>query len=333
MNRKPLGLKKFLLVNILLLIFLVFAFILSITTGVARISFHDFILALLYPERYNESAIILTLRISRFLIGAIAGWSLCLSGAVFQGILRNPLADSYVLGVASGAAFGAVIDRLTGVEEIVFGMPLFALIWSLITILIVYLIARVDSKLNTGRMILSGVIVGTFFSACVSFILSVIPPGRLHSIMFWLLGDLSIQDLSVSVKMAPYIIIASALMLIYSSRLNLLALGEEGAEQLGINIKSTVTFLFFSSSLLTATVVSQCGVIGFIGLIVPHMVRIIFGPDNRLLLPASGLAGACLLVLSDLLARTVVSPAELPIGVVTAFFGAPFFLYLLKWRR
>jgi iron complex transport system permease protein len=333
MVRRPLSFKKFFGVLSLLMILLVIAFVLSLTTGVVNIGFRDALLSLFYSERHNGSTVILTLRISRFLIGAIAGWSLCLSGAVFQGILRNPLADSYVLGVASGAAFGAVLDRLTGIDTGVFGMPVFALLGSLLTIFIVYLIAKVDSKLNTGRMILAGVIIGTFFSACVSFILSVIPPGRLQGIMFWLLGDLSIQDFSISLSIVPYVILASALILLYSSRLNLLSLGEEGAEQLGVNVKATVTIFFFSASLITAAVVSQCGVIGFIGLIVPHMIRIILGPDHRLLLPASGLAGALLLVLSDLIARTVVSPAEIPIGVVTAFFGAPFFLYLLKWRR
>lgn len=333
MNRSPLSLQKFLLVMLLLLLFLGITFVLSISIGVADVGLKDSVVSLIYTERYNESSVILMLRVSRFLIGAIAGWSLCLSGAVFQGILRNPLADSYVLGVASGAALGSVLDRLTGVDSLLFGMPVFALICSLITILIVYYIARVDSKLNTGRMILAGVIVGTFFSACVSFILSLVPPGRLQGIMFWLLGDLSIQDFASSLKIAPYIVFASLLMLLYSSRLNLLSLGEEGAEQLGVNVKTTVSILFFSASWLTATVVSQCGVIGFIGLIVPHMVRIIIGPDNRLLLPASGLAGATLLALSDLIARTVIPPAEIPIGVVTAFFGAPFFLYLLKWRR
>lgn len=333
MNRKPLTLKKFILVHFFLLALLGISFILSISAGIAEINFGDSIRALIYTQRYNESAVILTLRFSRFLIGAIAGWSLCLSGAVFQGILRNPLADSYVLGVASGASFGAVLDRLTGMNEIVSGLPFFALIFSLLTILIVYFIARVDSKLNTGRMILAGVIVGTFFSACVSFVLSITPPGRLQGLMFWLLGDLSIQDFSLSLRLLPAVFVASALILLFSSRLNLLSLGEEGAAQLGVNVKSTVTIFFFSASLITSTIVSECGVIGFIGLIVPHIIRILLGPDNRLLLSASGLAGAVLLVLSDLVARTVFAPSELPIGVVTAFFGAPFFLYLLKWRR
>lgn len=333
MNRRPLSLKKFFWVLSLLTILLAIAFLLSITTGVADIGFKEALLSLLYSERYNESAVILTVRLPRFLIGALAGWSLCLSGAVFQGILRNPLADSYVLGVASGAAFGAVLERATGLDVLFYGLPLLALSGALCAILIVYFISRVDSRLNTGRMILSGVIVGTFFAACISFLLSIVPSGRLHSMVFWLLGDLSIQDISVSVSILPYVLFGSLPVLYYSSELNLLSLGEEGAEQIGVNVKRTITVFFLAASILTTAVVSVCGIIGFIGLIVPHIIRIIFGPDNRLLLPASGLAGAVLFVFSDLIARSILAPAELPIGVVTAFFGAPFFLYLLKWRR
>lgn len=333
LGRARLDLKKIVFVLLTLLFLLSLAFLLSIGTGAAHTGFLNALLSLFYPERYNESAVVLTVRFPRFLIGAVAGWSLCLSGAVFQGILRNPLADSYVLGVASGSAFGAVLERALGLELYFSGMPLFGIVFSILTVILVYYIARVDGKLNTGRMILSGVIVGTFFSACVSFVLSVVPFGKLHTVVFWLLGDLSVQDTQTTLKILPYIIAGSVPALLFSTRLNILSLGEEGAEQLGVNVRKTLTIFFLSASLLTASVVSVCGVIGFIGLIVPHMIRIILGPDHRLLLPASGLAGATVLVLSDILARALLAPAELPIGAVTAFLGTPFFLYLLKWRR
>jgi len=318
----------------ILLILIFFVFILSITTGPAGIGFLKAI-KVLFAASYDKDAslIILNVRLPRFLIGAIAGWSLSASGAVFQGLLRNPLADSYVLGVASGSAFGAVLSVFLGIQNPLLGIPLFSFLGAIIAILIVYYIARVDSKLNTGRMILAGVIVGTFFSAGVSLLLSIYPYSEMKGIIFWLLGDLSSQDMKTSMNILPYVFLGSVPLIVFSNQLNILSIGEEGAEQLGLNVKRSIGTFFVAGSLLTAAVVSACGVIGFVGLIIPHIIRLIFGPDHRILVPASGFCGVIFLVLCDCIARTVLSPAELPVGVITAFFGAPFFLYLLKWRR
>jgi len=332
-NRNPFTLSKFIKVFSLFFLLLILSFFLSITSGIVQIDFRAAIVAIFNPDESDISKIVFYIRLPRFLMGAIAGWSLCLSGAVFQGILRNPLADSYVLGVASASALGAVIDRLISLKIAFLGFPLFSFLFASFAIAFVYYMGMVNGSLNTGRMILSGVILGTFFSACITFLLTILPKKELQSIFFWLLGDLSTSEMRTVLRVIPYVLLASAPILIISHRLNLLSAGEEEASALGVNPKSTLTIFFLLSSFLTASIVSRCGVIGFVGLIIPHLVRTSFGPDARLLLPVSGIAGASFLVLSDIIARTILSPSEIPIGVITAFFGAPFFLYLLKWKR
>jgi len=333
MERKPLTAKKIAKILTLLSMALILSFLVSIASGVSDIGFYKAISSFFSDEKNLAKTIIFNIRLPRFAIGAMAGWALGISGAVFQGILRNPLADSYVLGVASGAAFGAVLSIFLGIDYAFFGIPLYSLLGALFSVFVVYYIARVDGKLNTGRMILAGIIVGTFFSAGVSFIISVVPYSMLGGIVFWLLGDLSTQDMGVVKAIAPYVTAGSVPLIVYSNHLNILSLGEDGAEQLGLKVKRSLAMFFLFASLLTSTIVSVCGIIGFVGLIVPHIIRIIFGPDYRLLVPAAGIAGAAFLVFSDILARTVIVPQELPIGVVTAFIGAPFFLYLLRWKR
>jgi len=332
-NRKPFTLSRLIKVLSLFFLLLLISFFLSITTGSIKIGLKSAVISILKPNESEVSKIIFYIRLPRFLMGAIAGWSLCLSGAVFQGILRNPLADSYVLGVASASALGAVIDRLISLKITFMGFPLFSFLFASCAIAFVYYMGMVNGTLNTGRMILAGVILGTFFSACITFILTLLPKKELQGIFFWLLGDLSSADIQDVIKVSPWVVIASVPILIISHRLNLLSAGEEEASALGVNPKSTLTAFFLLSSFLTASIVSRCGVIGFVGLIIPHLIRIVFGPDVRLLLPVSGIAGASFLVLSDIIAKTILSPSEIPIGVITAFFGAPFFLYLLKWKR
>jgi iron complex transport system permease protein len=332
-NRKPFTPSKLIKVLSFFLLLLLFSFFLSIITGSVKIGLKSAVTSILKPDESEVSKIIFHIRLPRFLMGAIAGWSLCLSGAVFQGILRNPLADSYVLGVASASALGAVIDRLISLKIAFLGFPLFSFFLASFAIAFVYYMGMVNGTLNTGRMILAGVILGTFFSACITFLLTLLPKKELQGIFFWLLGDLSSAEIKSVVKVIPWVVIASVPVLIISHRLNLLSAGEEEASALGVNPKSTLTIFFLLSSFLTASIVSQCGAVGFVGLIVPHLIRIVFGPDARLLLPASGIAGASFLVLSDIVAKTILSPSEIPIGIITAFFGAPFFLYLLKWKR
>jgi len=325
---------KILVIIFCLLLLLIPVFVLSISIGPVRIPWTKTIGLLIDPSMDSAAYfIIMHIRLPRFLIAFLAGWGLSMSGAVFQGILRNPLADSYVLGVASGAAFGAVLSILSGLHGLFFGVPILSFAGAIISILLVYYIGRVDSKLNTGRMILAGVIVGTFFSAAVSLLLSISSSTELKGLVFWLLGDLSTQDMQVSMALLPYVILASLPLIFFAHQLNILGLGEEGAEQLGLNVKTALTLFFVFASLLTAAVVSTCGVIGFVGLIIPHILRLMFGPDHRILVLVSGLAGGIFLVICDLVARSIISPSELPVGVITAFSGAPFFLYLLKWRR
>lgn len=332
-NRTPLTPSKFIKVFVIFFLLLIAVFFLSITTGSIKITLKSAIISVFAPDESEVSKIIFSIRLPRFLMGAIAGWSLCISSAVFQGILRNPLADSYVLGVASASALGAVMDRIFSLKIAFLGFPLFSFFFASFTIGFVYYMGRVDGMLNTGRMILSGVIVGTFFSACITFLLTLFPQKGFHGVFFYLLGDLSLAEMGEIISVISYVLIASIPILIISHRLNLLSVGEEEASALGVNPKRTMTLFFLLSSFLTAVIVSRCGAIGFIGLIVPHLIRISFGPDARLLIPVSGIAGASFLVLSDILAKSLLSPSEIPIGVITAFFGAPFFLYLLRWKR
>jgi iron complex transport system permease protein len=281
----------------------------------------------------SESSIILELRLPRTISGILVGAALSLAGAVLQALLRNPLADPFVLGISSGAAVGAVLAILVGLGSTflgIYAVPGAAFGGALLTLLLVYFIARVEGRIPTQTMLLSGVIVSSFFSAIIMFLISVTSNEQIHSVMFWLMGNLEYSASQSLGVIFLYFLVGSAVLFFLAKDLNILVLGEETASELGVEVERVKKIAFVFASLITGAVVSVSGLIGFVGLVVPHVVRMIWGPDHRFLLPASALMGAMLLVVADTIARTVLAPSEIPVGVVTAMGGAPFFVYLLR---
>jgi iron complex transport system permease protein len=279
----------------------------------------------------QEELIIFSVRLPRIIFAGIVGASLSLGGVIFQAILRNPLADPYVLGISGGSALGAIVGIVTGAGSFYLGIPLLAFLGALATVFLVFVVAGgTRGPLLDNSLLLSGVVVNAFFSAAILFFLSIVNSMELHSITFWLMGDLSMASMK-EIYMAAFCLIAGFVFLYAQARkLNLIVQGEETALHLGVNVERTKQWLLIVTSLITAVAVSLAGIIGFVGIMVPHLMRLVFGSDHRLLLPVSALFGACFLVIADTLARVVLAPAELPVGVITALCGAPYFIFLLK---
>jgi iron complex transport system permease protein len=279
--------------------------------------------------------IILDIRLPRVVLAGLVGAALAAAGATYQGLFRNPLADPYLIGVAQGAALGAVIGFMLPPtwHSLGFGIiPLLAFTGALLSTTVVYLLARVGKTLPVTTLILAGVALGALLASIVSYL--IISSGeKIHGIMFWLMGSFSLSQWSEAVIVSPYVVVGLVVLLLYARSLNLMQLDEEQAQQLGINVERLKIVLLGAATLITAAAVSFVGVIGFVGIIIPHAVRLIWGADHRFLLPLSILTGAIFLIIADVIARTVLAPTEIPIGVITALCGAPFFLYLLRRRR
>jgi iron complex transport system permease protein len=280
----------------------------------------------------TEKTILFSIRLPRIIFAGIVGASLSAAGVVFQGLLRNPLADPYILGISGGAAVGAIIAIITGISFIPFGVPGMAVSGALLTIALVYGIAKTKKELHSTTLLLAGVIVNAFFSAVIMFLISTTSSKELRSAIFWLMGDLSLAEWNEIILTGSFLMIGFIVMYSYSRHLNLIVTGEETAMQLGVNVEQTKKILLLAASLVTGVAVSVSGTIGFVGLIIPHMMRMLLGSDHRLLLPSSALFGGSFLIVADTLARTITAPAELPVGVITAMCGAPYFIYLLRRR-
>jgi len=282
-----------------------------------------------------EAIVTLSLRLPRVAVAVLAGAALAVAGVGFQALTRNPLAEPSILGVSSGAAFGVVLAQILGFQAGIvaaLGVAVFAFGGALLAAAIVYLIAVAPGGLAVQTLLLAGVIVGIFFSAAITVIISVVDFNRLSGVIHWLLGNLApIPAASLALFAA---LAAGGVWLILNSarELNLLALGEEAASQLGVDAERLKRRVFVAAALLTGTVVAFTGPIGFVGLIVPHVLRSLVGQDNRFLVPTAALAGGAFLLAADTLARNVVAPAELSVGVITAFCGAPFFVWVLRTR-
>lgn len=278
------------------------------------------------------SVIVLDIRLPRIMMAGLVGAALATAGATYQGLFRNPLADPYLIGVAQGAGLGAVIAFLLpfSIHAWLGLVPLLAFCGGLLSAGIVYALARVGKALPMTTVILAGVAMGAFLSAVTSFLL--LNSENLHGILIWLMGSFSLSNWDEVQILFPYLLVGLAIIYLYSRPLNLMQLDEEQAQQLGVNVERVKLILLLTATLITAAAVSFAGTIGFVGIIIPHIVRLIWGPNYRFLLPMSTIAGAIFLILADTLARNILAPAELPVGVVTAFFGAPFFLYLL-WQK
>jgi iron complex transport system permease protein len=279
----------------------------------------------------QEELIIFSVRLPRIIFAGVVGASLSLGGVIFQAILRNPLADPYILGISGGSALGAIIGIVIGAGSFYLGIPLLAFVGALATVFLVFVVAgSVRGPLSDNSLLLSGVVVNAFFSAAILFFLSIVNIMELHSITFWLMGDLSGAS-AKEISVAAVCLLAGFVLLYAQARkLNLIVQGEDTAQQLGVNVERTKQALLIITSLLTAVAVSLAGIIGFVGIMVPHLMRLVFGSDHRLLLPVSALFGASFLIVADTIARVVLAPAELPVGVITALCGAPYFIFLLK---
>lgn len=300
--------------------------LLSLTMGSMDIGMPEVFRSLFVAEQTTEARVVHEIRLPRVLCGFITGGMLALAGALMQVLLRNPLAEPYVLGVSGGAAVFALAGMLIG-----FGtawISVGAFVGAFVSMLLVFLLSRLGGDWNPLRILLTGIVVAAGWSAVISLLLVTSPAGQLHGMLFWLMGDLSYARYS---HWYGLILIAVLLACMPLARaLNLLVQGELQAASLGVSVLRLQYFIYFAAALLTAMAVMQAGSIGFVGLVIPHLVRLLFGSDHRLLLPVSVLAGGSLLVIADGLARTVIAPQQLPVGVLTAMIGVPLFLLLLQ---
>ena len=285
----------------------------------------------------SDAQIFFVARLPRTLAGALVGASLATAGVVFQGLLRNPLATPFTLGISAGAALGAMLAITFGWSFGMAGVPAVAgasFLGSLCAVAIVYVLARARHRgLSTDVLLLAGVTMNAFFSALILFVQYFADIAETYRTLRWLMGDLDISSYEPLASAVPLVLIAFAVFAWLARPLNLLNLGADGAETRGLNVVAAQRAAFFSASLATGAAVSVGGPIGFVGIVIPHLVRLMVGSDHRVVLPSAALFGAAFLIGCDVIARTVLSPVELPVGVITAMIGGPFFLWLLVRRR
>ena len=339
MSYKIVTLTRVIRICILLMLAFIAVAIVSVLIGPANIGTGQALKGILYgwQEGYtgltpSEKTIIFSIRLPRVIFAGLIGASLSVAGVIFQALLRNPLADPFILGISSGSAVGAIIGIIAGLGAVPFGVPGLAFLGAVFTVVLVFLIGRSDKELHSNTLLLAGVIVNAFFSAIIMFLISISTNTDLHNITFWLMGDLSLATWVKILFVSVLLLLGFVVIYSHARPLNLIVTGEETAMQLGVNVERTKIVLFLAGSLITGLAVAFSGIIGFVGLIIPHIMRMIIGPDHRLLLPASFLFGASFLVVADTIARTVIPYSELPVGVVTAICGAPYFIYLLRRR-
>jgi iron complex transport system permease protein len=309
--------------------------LLSLRIGSFSISFGEMMPLLLSgesPESETFRAVLLDIRIPRILAAMFVGGGLAVAGVVFQVLLRNVLADPYILGVSSGAAVGALLAIATGISALFLAaQPLLAFGTALLVVAAVYRLGLRGAQ-ESNTLLLSGVMIGAFLSAIILGLVSTMDR-PIRTALFWLVGYLGNSGMPEILVVAPGVTVLTTIVFFLAGRMNVLALGADAAAHLGLPVRRMQAGLYVAASLLTAMVVSIAGAIGFIGLLVPHVVRKLHGPDHRILLPVSFFLGAAFLIISDLIARTILSPNELPVGAVTAALGAPLFIYLLRGRR
>ena len=282
------------------------------------------------PSEYQ--VIVFGLRLPRIILAMLVGGALAISGTSFQALLRNPLADPYVLGVSSGGAVGAIVGRIFA-PQIPLVAPLAAFLGAIATIAAVYFLGRRKGQLDSTTLLLAGIISASFLSAVISFLVTTLAGRDLRGIVFWLMGDLSTPLLpSLHWVLLAGLILGVGAIYTTAADLNVITAGEREAIHLGVDVTRVKLVVYVSASLLTGLAVSVSGAIGYVGLLVPHAMRMLFGSDYRVLIPTSAIGGAIAVVAADTLARTVMKPTELPVGAVTAILGAPFFIYLLRRR-
>ena len=329
--KRPLTPAKVAVLSLIMCLLLLLVAAISLLLGTAEVSLNQIIGLFSGDLQMEDPArlIILKIRLPRVILAGLVGFSLSLGGVVFQALLRNPLADPFILGVSSGSAFGAVLGIVFGFSFSL-GVPMMSFAGALLTIYLLMILGTRRMGMESSTILLTGVIINAFFTAIIMFFISISADARLHSMLYWLYGDLSQSRYGPLAVIAPVLVIASIILYRFSRHLNLMTAGEETALQLGVEVERAKKTCFLVVSLIIGLVVAFSGLIGFIGLIVPHLGRMVFGSDHRLLIPIAALGGASFLIAADTLARTIISPSELPVGVITAFMGAPFFIYLLR---
>ncbi|WP_188964685.1 FecCD family ABC transporter permease [Deinococcus aquiradiocola] len=318
----------------LLLALVLLAVLLAVSLGSVNVPLPDTLRGVWHGLRgqtlSGSDVIVWQLRFPRVALGLLVGASLGLCGGAYQGVFRNPLADPYLMGVASGAGLGATLAVVAGWPSA--AVPLVALAGSLLSVTVSLALARSGRRLPPVRLILSGVVVGSILTAVSTYLL-LLTEDRVRQVFSFTLGNLAFGGWRQVGTVLPYALLGGGTLLLLSRALNMLQLGDLTARSLGLPVERLRLIVIVAASLVTAAAVSYAGIIGFVGLVTPHLVRRVWGGDHRVLLPVSALAGGGLLVLSDLLARTLTRPTELPVGVVTTLLGGPFFLYLLRQTR
>lgn len=304
-----------------LLVLLAFALFLAIYLGSEKLSFFDL--------SESQSAILFDIRIPRVLLGATVGASLAVAGAALQALLRNPLAEPYLLGVSNGAALGTMV-AFAFFANFEFLRPVMAFAGSALATFAVYQMAKSRAGMNVERLVLSGVIVTTFLSSIIVLLTSLLDATKLRSFTFWLLGDLSQATKNGFYLTLIVVIIGTLVLSSQAKALNLMMIGERDAFDFGVEVKRVRLVIFATASALVGISVAASGSVGYVGLIVPHLIRLMTGSDNRLVIPFSAISGAIFVVLADTVARTAIAPRELPVGAITALIGAPLFIYLLR---
>lgn len=289
-----------------------------------------------HPVPEINSTILFQIRLPRVLLAAVVGGALAAAGGMFQTILRNPLADPYILGTSSGAALGVILSLFTRLEIGFLGFTsttVMAFTGAIVTLYFVYRFSRIHDKTPPQTMLLAGIMVNAIVFAVILFLTSVVDSNQLYRVFFWLLGYLSAPDYTSLITISLFFLAGIGILFSQSKALNILTLGDETAQALGLDVESVKRKVFVAGALLVASAVSICGPIGFLGIMVPHTVRLVAGHDYRVMLPLSVLGGGIFLMIADTVARTVIPPAEIPVGVITSLAGGPFFLYLLRKKR
>lgn len=280
----------------------------------------------------NNKNIIISIRLPRVVLAGLVGASLAITGAAFQGLLRNPLADPYTLGISSGASVGAVMTIFFNISLPFIGnftLPLLSIVCAFLTMMIVLFFARLlDRSLRVETIILTGIIFSSFLGALISLMIA-LTGEELRQIIGWLLGSVSMRGWNYVFIILPFFVVGSLLLMINANELNVMSFGEEHAQHIGVAVQHKKMMIMIAGSILTGAAVAVSGTIGFVGLVIPHFIRLLIGPNHVHLLPASILVGSSFLIIADLFSRTVISPAELPIGVITALIGAPVFALIL----
>jgi len=340
---KPLTPQRIARICGLLLVLLFVAVVISLRTGSYPISVAEIVKTLFHGALGQRDAVstddwlvVFGLRLPRIALGILVGASLSVAGAGFQALLRNPLADPYVLGVSSGAALGAILSLLVA-PHVPGAIQFASFLGAAVTIAAVFLLGRRGGQLDSGTLLLAGIVAASFLSAIIMFVMTLLPGRDIRGMAFWLMGDLTTSPPTTNLAawfafLFTIFFLSAGAMYSTSTDLNLILSGEQEARHLGVNVHRVRLVVYLAASLLTGLAVSVSGAIGYVGLLIPHVMRMLFGTDYRLLLPTSAIGGAIAIVLADTIGRTVLPPTELPVGAMTALAGAPVFIYLLRRR-